>query len=197
MIDRRGLALLVLGALLFAGVFYVATAYHMLGWPADGDEGSIPPQFLVALYTIAFGLPYALGELARRTNWLAIFYLIVLIPAAHLGAMYLFLWLTAAGQELSSPLMAGLLCGFAGSALSFLALFLLGLRASSAGLVAFGAGIVLLTGWGGVAMKLLPEEPESALSIILPLFLPWQLIFAFFLSVLLRVSPPRGAATTT
>jgi len=162
---------------------------------AGSGEGLSPPV-LLSLYTIAFGLPYALGELARKTNWLAIFYLIVLVPAAHYGAMYAFLWLTAEGQEVASPLTAGLFSGFVGAALSFLALFLLGLRAPGAGPLAFGAGLVLLTGWGGLGMWLINPEGEGPLTYILPLFLPWQLIFAFFLSVLLRASPRRGAATT-
>jgi hypothetical protein len=48
-------------------------------------------------------------------------------------------------------------------------------------------------------MLLLNPEMEnpSALSFILPIFLPWQLIFGFFLSALLRPSPPRGTVATT
>jgi hypothetical protein len=202
MINRTGLALFALGALLFAAVFYVATSYNMLGWTAEaGTEEAtwLAPPVLVALYTMAFGLPYALWELTRRTNWLAILFVLILIPAAHYAAMYAFLWYTAEGQATEALLMAGFLAGFVGAALSFLALFILGLRSSGAGLAVFGAGLLLLTGWGGLGMKLLNLESESpgALSFILPIYLPWQLIFAFFLSALLRPSPPRGTVATT
>jgi hypothetical protein len=40
-------------------------------------------------------------------------------------------------------------------------------------------------------------ENPGALSFILPIFLPWQLIFGFFLSVLLQPSPKRGEVATT
>ena len=202
MINRTGLAMLALGALLFAAVFYVATTYNMLGWTAEstGDESIwLGPPIRVALYTIAFGLPYALWELTRRTNWLAIIFLLILVPAAHYGAMYAFLWYTAEGQATEGLLMAGFLAGFVGAALSFLALFILGLRAAKAGIAVFAAGLLILTGWGGLGMKLLNLESESpgALTFILPIFLPWQLIFAFFLSAMLRPSPPRGTIATT
>jgi hypothetical protein len=202
MINRTGLALLALGALLFAAVFYVATTYNMLGWTAEstGEEGMwLGPPFKVALYTIAFGLPYALWELTRRTNWLVILFLLILVPAAHYAAMYAFVWYTAEGQATESLLLAGFLAGFVGAALSFLLLFILNLRSATAGPAVFGAGLLLLTGWGGLGMKLLNLESESpgALSFILPIFLPWQLIFAFFLSALLRPSPPRGTVATT
>ena len=206
MINRTALALLALGALLFAGLFYVATTYSILGWAVnDMGEPVIAPTLIVALYTIAFGLPYALFELTRRTNWLAIAFLLILIPAAHFAAMNAFLWLAASGEGAESGLGAtpgllpGLLAGFAGSALSFLALFLLGLRSTRANIFVFLAGIVLLTAWGGASMLILNPDPESptALSFILPIFLPWQLIFAFFLSALLRPSPKRGEVATT
>jgi hypothetical protein len=202
MINRAGLGLLVLGALLFAAVFYAATTYNILGWSSDagvGESEGLAPPILVALYTIAFGLPYALYELTRKTNVLAILFLLVLIPAAHYGAMYAFLWYTGQGEATDGLLIAGFLAGFAGAALSFLALFILGLRASTAGVAVFGAGLLLLTGWGGLGMKLLNLESETpnAFTYLLPIFLPWQLIFAFFLSALLKPSPKRGVATTT
>jgi hypothetical protein len=202
MINRTGLALLALGALLFAAVFYVATTYNILGWTAEagvGENEGLTPPMLVALYTIAFGLPYALYELTRRTNWLVLLFLIIIVPAAHYGAMYAFLWYTSQGESIDALLVAGFLAGFAGAALSFLALFILGLRAATAGVAVFAAGLLLLTAWGGLGMKLLNLEGESTgpLTFILPLFLPWQLIFAFFLSALLRPSPPRGTVATT
>jgi hypothetical protein len=210
MINRTGLGLFALGALLFAALFYAATTYSILGWSTnDMGEPALDPALLVGLYTIVFGLPYALFELTRRTNWLAVFFVLILIPAAHYGAIAAFLWLSSSAIEAlqtgsggaSSPLLPGLLAGFAGSALSFLALFVLGLRSAKAGPVVFLAGIGLLTAWGGIAMLLLPsgdqmQEP-TALTFILPVFLPWQLIFGFFLSALLRPSPKRGEVATT
>lgn len=212
MIDRKGFALLALGALLFAALLYAAMTYQILGWPSDTEaEPAIQPQFLIALYTIVFGLPYALYELTRRANILKVVFLLILIPAIHLGAIYAFLWWTAEGsalapaidemgQEIAGPavspaLIGGLLSGLVGSLLSFVLVALLGLRAASAGIVVFLAGLVLLTAWGGLGLWLLGDTPQP-MDVVLKLFLPWQLIFAFFLSALLRPSPARGTAAT-
>ena len=207
MINRTGLGLFALGALLFCALFYVATTYSILGWSVnDMGEPALDPNLLVALYTIAFGLPYAVFELTRRTNWLAILFLLILVPAAHYGAIAAFLWLSSSAAESAETglaatpgLLPGLLAGFAGSVLSFLALFLLGLRSAKAGPLVFLAGVVLLTAWGGVSMLLLNPNLENptALNFILPIFLPWQLIFGFFLSALLKPSPGRGEVATT
>ncbi len=205
MINRTALGLFALGALLFAALFYAATTYSILGWSVnDMGEPALDPAILVALYTIAFGLPYAAYELTRRTNWLAILFVLILIPAVHYGAIAAFLWLGSSGAEVAETGVAAPwplpgLAGFVGSALSFLALFVLGLRSARAGVVVFLAGIVLLTAWGGISMLLLNTDAENptALNYILPIFLPWQLIFGFFLSVLLKPSPKRGEVATT
>lgn len=194
MINRSGFAAFVLGALLFAGIFWLAATRNMLGW---NDESTTDPRLLVALYTIAFGLPYALLELTRRTNFLAILFVLILIPAAHYGAMTAFMAWIGEMQELGNPLVTGAVAGFTGAALAFLALFILGLRAASAGIAVFLAGLLLLAGWGAIGMKLLPEQPESVVDLLLRLYLPWQIIFGFFLSALLRPSPPRGTVATT
>jgi hypothetical protein len=197
MINRTALALLALGALLFSAIFYLATTQNVLGWTQDGGDGTglLTPPMLIALYTIAFGLPYALYELTRRTNWLAILYVLIVIPAVHYGAMYAFLWYTGQGENVgtveNAALYGGFLAGFAGALLSFLLLFLFGLRSATAGVAVFFAGLLLLTAWGGLAFKLLPDAPETK-DIVLKLYLPWQIIFAFFLSALLRASPRRG-----
>ena len=213
MINRTGFALLALGALLFSALLYAAITYQILGWPSDTDaDPAFSPQMLIALYTIVFGLPYALYELTRRTDILKILFLLVLIPAVHFGAMYVFLWWTAEGQALapqidemgneiagsgmSPALIGGLLAGFAGAAVSFALVALLRLRAATAGVVAFLAGLLLLTAAGGLGLWLLGDTPEAK-DVVLKLFLPWQLIFAFFLSALLRASPPRGTVATT
>lgn len=212
MINRTALGLFALGALLFSALFYVATTNSILGWSVNEmGEPAIDPQILIALYTIAFGLPYALYELTRRTNVLAILFLIVLVPAVHYAATWAFVWWTAEGQALapsidemgneiapavSPALIGGLLAGFAGAAISFALLALLRLRAASAGPVVFLAGLLLLTAWGGAGLWLLGDTQEPK-DVVLKLFLPWQLIFAFFLSALLRPSPPRGTVATT
>jgi hypothetical protein len=207
MINRTNFALLALGAVLFSALLYVAMTYQILGWPSDTDvEPGIDPRKLVALYTIAFGLPYALFELTRKINPLAILFAVILVPLIHYGAIYLYQWWTAAGQDMASAdpgagssnavLIGGLLAGFAGAAVSFALLFVLRLNAAKAGLVVVLAGLVLLAAWGGIGLKLLGDAPEPK-DLVLKLFLPWQLIFAFFLSALLRPSPARGAAATT
>jgi hypothetical protein len=212
MINRMGFALLALGALLFSALLYAAITYQILGWPSDTEsDPAFSPQALIALYTIVFGLPYALYELTRRANILKLLFLLVLIPAVHFGAIYAFIWWTAEGQALapqidemgneiagsamSPALIGGLLSGFAGAALSFMLILLLRLRAETAGLLVFLAGLLLLTAWGGIGLNML-GEPEAK-GVVLKLFLPWQLIFAFFLSALLRPSPPRGTVATT
>lgn len=206
MINRTSFALLALGALLFSALLYCAMTYQILGWPSDTDLEPRDPRLLIALYTIAFGLPYALFEFTRKANILAILFVLILIPAIHYGAIQLFMWWTAQGQDMAAAdpgagsanatLIGGLIAGFAGAALSFALLFILGLRASTAGAVAFLAGLLLLTAWGGIGLKLLGDAPEP-MDLVLKLFLPWQLIFAFFLAALLRPSPPRGTVATT
>src|SRR5689334_7745379 len=112
MINRSGFAAFVLGALLFAGVFWLAATKNMLGW---NDESTADPRLLVALYTIAFGVPYALLELTRRTNLLALLFVLILIPAAHFGAMTAFMAWIGEMQELGNPLITGAVAGFAGA----------------------------------------------------------------------------------
>ena len=210
MINRTGFALLALGALLFAALLYAAMTYQILGWPSDTDAQG--PWLQIALYTIVFGLPYALYELVRGGSILKVVLLVLLIPAVHYGAILLFIWWTAEGQALvpaidemgqeiagpaiSPAVIAGLLSGFAGALVSFGLVAILGLRAATAGLVVFLAGLLLLTAWGGVGLWLLGDQPEPK-DLVLKLYLPWQLIFAFFLSAMLRPSPARGTVATT
>lgn len=206
MINRTSFALLALGAVLFSVLLYVAMTYQILGWPSDTDLEPTDPRKLLALYTIVFGLPYALFELTRKANLLAILLLVILVPAIHYGAMYLYLWWIGMGQDMASAdpaagasnavLIGGFIAGFAGAAVSFALLFILGLRSAKAGPVVFLAGLLLLTAWGGIGLNLLGDMPEPK-DLVLKLFLPWQLIFAFFLSALLRPSPPRGSVATT
>ena len=72
----------------------------------------------------------------------------------------------------------------------------IGTPLATAGLIAFLAGLLLLTAWGGAGLWLLGDTPEPK-DLVIKLYLPWQLIFAFFLSALLRPSPKRGEATAT
>jgi len=180
--QKVAFGLFVLGALLFAAA--VAAPF----W-SDDDKA--------LLCMILFGLPYVLRALTRRTNWLAVLYLVLLIPAFYFAAWMaaVYAWAAMLGGSLISPprsmLVAGLAGGFAGSTLSLLALLLPGLRADSARWALRIAGIALLTGLGGVGLAM--ADPGKAWHLVLWLFLPWQIAFAYFLSRLLKPSPPKGA----
>lgn len=209
MINRTNFALFALGAVLFSALLYVAMTNHILGWPTDDDVDVTPKRLilLLGLYTIAFGLPYALFQLTRKINPLAILFAIILVPAVHYGTIWLYMWWTNAGQDMvagdpaatgaNAALIGGLIAGFAGAAVSFALLFILRLNAKLNPIVLV-TGLVLLTACGGLSLKLLSalDTPEP-MDLVLKLFLPWQLIFAFFLSVLLRPSPKRGEVATT
>jgi hypothetical protein len=140
-----------------------------------------------------FGLPYVAREFTRRINWLVILYLVLLVPAFYFAAWIaaLYAWSAMLGGSLFPPihanLVAGLAGGFAGSALSFLALFLPGLRVAGARPALMIAGIALLTTLGGFGLAI-PEDWSA----VLWLFLPWQIVFGYFLSRLLRPSPARS-----
>jgi hypothetical protein len=140
-----------------------------------------------------FGLPYVAREFTRRINWLVILYLALLVPAFYFAAWIaaLYAWGAMLGGSLIPPsgamLVAGLAGGFAGSALSILALFLPGLRADGASGALMIAGIALLTALGGFGLAM----PEGW-SPVLWLYLPWQIVFGYFLSRLLRPSPARS-----
>jgi hypothetical protein len=193
--DRDGFRLLALGALAFAAAFVLANKYLLSG---DQDPALDPPT-LIALGTVLFGLPLAIRELKRKTSWSLLIYLLIGIPAAHAVATLVATW--ASTQEWDAelglpvpPLLVGLAGGFAGALVSLLLLFLLRLRAAGAGPATFAAALVALTWWGGVAGKLV--DSSSAYEMAVLVYFPWQIILAFFLSRLLRPSPPKDAAAS-
>jgi hypothetical protein len=211
--DRNGFWLLAAGALLFAAVFLIA--YQWLG---IGDTEALEPPMLLGLCTIAFGLPYAVRELlARKTNWMLVALLLVVIPLFHALAAYVFTYVSTQMQEAAvqaaeaaamatdpadmmqpaaegattSKMFIGLAAGFAGALPLLLAGLLPWLRAPGARLWAILAGLVALAWWGGLGVRL--ADVESAYDLVVTVFLPWQIILAFFLSHLLRQSPPKNA----
>ena len=181
--QKVAFGLFILGALLFAAA--VAAPF----WSDDIDGKAF-------LCMILFGLPYVLRALARRTNWLAVLYLVLLVPAFFVAAWIaaLYTWGAMNGGSLVPPsgamLVAGLAGGLVGSVLSFLALFLPGLRVAGARPALMIAGIALLTALGGVGLEM--ADTGAAWSQVLWLFLPWQIVFGYFLSRLLRPSPAKS-----
>ena len=90
-------------------------------------------------------------------------------------------------------LFMGLAAGFAGAAGPLLALALLRkLRAPGVSLWLLAGALVALAWWGGIGVRL--ATIESTYDVAATVFLPWQVLLAFFLSLLLRPSPPKGIA---
>jgi hypothetical protein len=150
---------------------------------------SIPPYvdvMLMALLTLPFGLPFLVREAGwRRTNWWFVAYFLLLVPLTHEIAWYvaiLIFWDLHQGG-----LVTGAAAGFLAGCLCLAPFAWARLRAPGApAILLIPAGIVLLTLLGalGVANQDGPAGPFA-------LFVPWQVAFAFFLSRLLRASPPR------
>src|SRR5438105_3229323 len=89
--DRDGFWLLAAGALLFAAAFLLGNL-----WLHLGDSERANPTLLLGLCTISFGLPYAAREiLRRRTNWLLIGFLLIVVPLFHALAAYVFTYVSA------------------------------------------------------------------------------------------------------
>lgn len=212
--DRNGFWLLAAGALLFAATFLIA--YQWLGL---GETEALDPPMLLGLCTVVFGLPYAAREvLARRTNWLLVGFLILVIPLFHFAAAYVFTYVSTQVQEAAaqaaeaaamaadpadmmqpstegattSKMLIGLAAGLAGALPLLLAGLLPWLRAPGARLWTVLAGLLALSWWGGMGIRL--TNIEDAYDLVVTVFLPWQVLLAFFLSQLLRASPPKAAA---
>jgi hypothetical protein len=176
----RTFGLFCLGAALFLAVLLWATSSQLQF-----------PLFLETM-TVLFGLPFVVRDLWRRTNWLAVAYFLVAVPAFHRAAM------EAAGlafSNFSSGLIpspeafdaAGLAGGLVGgSSLLLLALPRLRSPAPMWWRIAL-LGIAVLTLIGGLVIGL---GGEYALIAIYPL---WQIPFGWFLACLIRPSPPRTA----
>lgn len=212
--DRNGFWLLAAGALLFAAAFLIA--YQKLGL---GETEALDPPVLLGLCTIVFGLPYAAREvLARKTNWLLVGFLILVIPLFHFAAAYVFTYVSTQVQEAAvraaeaaatatdpadmmqpaaeaattSQMFIGLAAGFAGALGPLLLAFLLPwLRAPGARPWPFLAGLLALAWWGGMGVRL--TNIENAWDLVITVFLPWQVLLAFILAHLLRASPRKDA----
>ena len=212
--DRNGFWLLAAGALLFAAAFLLGNQWLHLG----DSEGSNPP-LLLGLCTITFGLPYAAREiLARRTNWLLVGLLLIVVPLFHALAAYVFTYVStqvadaaaraaeaAATSTDPAAMMApssegsttaqmfiGLAAGAAGAIGPLLLTCLLRpLRAPGFSHWACIAGLLALAWWGGTGLRL--ATVESAWDLAITLFLPWQVLLAFILSHLLKASPRKDA----
>ena len=180
---ERGITfvLFCLGAALFFAAYLAATASHP-GFP-----------LLLEAMTALFGLPFVVRELWRRTNWLAIFYLLLFVPAFHRAATEaaaLVFRNLAGGALIPSPgaLVAG---GLAGGLVGGSSLFLLALprlRSPGPGWWRIALlGFAVLTLIGGLVIGL---GGEYTLIAIYPL---WQIPFGWFLACLIRPSPPRAA----
>jgi hypothetical protein len=176
-----------------AGLFLAATLW------LNNFSFDFPLQF--ELFTALFGLPYVARELRRRTNWLAVGYFLLLVPAIHrlaweVGLRVLWhgdgdwnsLWILRQHTP-GWRFLAGLAGGFVG-ALSLLVFAMPRMRSPGArALPLIGGGIAALA---LLAALIIGFRADYASLII---YLPWQVAFAFFLSRLLRPSPPRDAAS--
>lgn len=214
--DRNGFWLLAAGALLFAAAFLLGNEWLKLG---DGETSN--PPLLLGLCTIVFGLPYVLRELlARRTNWVLVLFLLVLVPLFHALATYIFVLTSAqvaqtaqqateaalnadpAAMEMAPEATAsttpkmfiGLAAGGAGAIPLLLALLLPWLRKVGERPWPYLAGMAALAWWGAMGLRL--ADDTSAWDMAVTLFLPWQVLFAFLLAHLLKASPRKDAAAS-
>jgi len=214
--DRNGFWLLAAGALAFAAAFLLATE-----WLNLDETEALDPPVLLGLCTVFFGLPYAAREvLARKTNWVLVAFLILLIPLFHFLATYVFTYASTQVEEAAvraaeaaasatdpaemmqpaaegattSKMFIGLAAGFAGAVGPLLLVGLLPwLRAAGVRPWPFVAGLLALTWWGAMGLRL--ADVESAHDLVVTLFLPWQMLLAFILAHLLRASPGKDAPT--
>ena len=90
----------------------------------------------------------------------------------------------------TSKMLIGLAAGLAGALPLLLAGLLPWLRAPGAPPLAVLAGLLALSWWGGMGMRL--TNIEDAYDLAVTVFLPWQMLLAFFLSQLLEGLPAEG-----
>lgn len=180
--------LFCLGAILFIATFWTTAAFDV----------QFPHE--IEAYTILFGLPYVVRELGRRTNWLIVVYLVLLIPIIHYVAWKVgmrIVWPPGSdGAGLMIPglrglnerlLPGGLAGGFVGSALSFLIFLVPSLRATEGRpLLVIATGIVGLTLIAGLVIRFVGDEYR-----LLVLFPVWQIAFGYCLSRLIQPSQRR------
>jgi hypothetical protein len=170
---RAPFPLLAAGAVLY--VVTVAVSVAMM--PGDTLTHA---ELLIPL----FGLPLLL--LGGRAGWRTALYVLLLLPAFHWAAVCAAIYST--NWRHSDSWVPGLAGGVTGALLSFLALAALRLaRPRPAARMAAGILVLaLLGGFGIVRMDFLDGTGWGDYGLLLSLYLPWQLAFAFFLARLLR-----------
>jgi hypothetical protein len=180
------------------GLFCLGAALFLAAYlTAIGSRPGFP--LLLETMTALFGLPYVVRELWRRTNWLAVAYFLLFVPAFHRAAMEAAVRacrLVEGPPALAIiPSMPGpgamVAAGLAGGMVGGLSLFLLALpRLRSPAPIWWRIallGFAVLTLIGGLVIGL---NWEYSLIAIYPL---WQIPFGWFLACLIRPSPPRTA----
>lgn len=176
-----------------AGAALFAIALAFLAW--RGIDVSVTAYMLTPL----FGLPYLAVAARRWSAWRVHLYFLILLPVFHHLA-------TAAAIKTVAPeferslFVAGLTGGAVGSALSLLAVGLVSRHPRRLALVLAGIVLLALVGGAGLwASEWVNRQVGSRYAIIVLLFLPWQLLFGGFLSLLLaprRLAPPPDACDT-
>jgi len=166
-------------------LFCVGAALFFAGYLGAAALAPDIPLLLEGL-TVLFGLPFVLREMLRRTNWLLVAHLILLIPALHRAAMEAAVWVFRNSPSPDDGIFWAGLAGGSVGALSLVPLALPRLRSSDPRwwlLACLGSAALALI--GGLVLRF---GGNYALSAIYPL---WQLPFGWFLSRLIRTSPPR------
>lgn len=180
--QMRAFALFVLGA-----VLYVVALEG--DWFARGFD----PATRMMLCSALFGLPYLLWEFTRKINWWVVLYLAVLISLYFSLADMAATAVGAQMNESNRAIPAGIAGGLVGGALSLFTLLLRGLAGAGATTRNALIGTVVLTAIGGAGAYLASEGVGGELAAALCLYLPWQIALGWFISRMMRISPPKGA----
>lgn len=181
--QMRAFALFVLGAVLF-----VVTLEG--DWFARG----LAQTDRMMLCSAFFGLPYLFWELARKINWWVVLYLAVLVPLYFYLAELASMAVGAQMNQSNDAMPAAVAGGLVGGALSLFTLKLGGLAGAGATTRNALIGTAALTVLGGLGGLLIEMEVGGELAAALCLFLPWQIALGWFISRMMRISPPRGGA---
>jgi hypothetical protein len=177
---RATFPLFAAGALLYAAV--VAFCIVRVG---DDDLFT-----LLKMAIPLFGLPLLA---TRRRSWRLALYFLLLVPACHYLAML------AAIKSMDwrgSGFLPGVIGGSIGAALSFAVLPALALATfRRVGMMALGVIVLALLGGLGVwKMDAFSGTDLDPYGVLLTLYLPWQIVFGFFLSRLLAAPGEIGLA---
>jgi hypothetical protein len=178
---RAPFPLFLAGALLYAAVVAVCIR------TAGGDGALTYLELSVPL----FGVPFLVSNL--RKGWRLAVYFLLLVPVFHYAAV-------AAAIEStnwqSSGFPPGVIGGITGAVLSFAALSALRLvTLRQVGIMAVGVVVLTLLGGIGVGkMDYFSGTDLDPYGLLLTLYLPWQIVFGFFLSRLLAAPEENGLA---